>query len=393
VSKGAFVWFIVVAWGLQMLCFTPHAHGHSTSRSYSSWERAGSRVQVRLLVSARDLSAVTVFAPSRSLRLTAGGEPCRASGWREVSAAAGKRAFVWSIDCPHERDWLIHSRLLLGVFSNHVHFAQLSAESTDTNELLFDLGQQKHRWSEFGGQAEVDVVNTGWLYLGSLHVLQGWDHLCFLLLLCFFAQSLPKLGFLLTGFTLGHAFSLVAVAQHWLRSRQHVVEALIGASVLILAAELACWPKEDPQGSLRWKRSVPGLAFLILVTLFVWRSDPSMARALLGLTLLGCCYLALRVRKTGTRWTLVITLFFGFIHGLGIGGQLQELRLPAQRQGLSLLLFNLGVELSQLLFAGAVVLCLSKLRCYLDLRLQRACAVAVGAAAGAFWVLERSLLL
>ena len=51
------------------------------------------------------------------------------------------------------------------------------------------------------------------------------------------------------------------------------------------------------------------------------------------------------------------------------------------------------IELSQLLFAGAVVLCLSKLRCYLDLRLQRACAIAVGAAAGAFWVLERSLLL
>ncbi len=46
---------------------------------------------------------------------------------------------------------------------------------------------------------------------------------------------------------------------------------------------------------------------------------------------------------------------FGLLHGFGFAGALGEIGLPAGEVPLALLLFNLGVEVGQLLFVGAVL--------------------------------------
>ena len=44
-----------------------------------------------------------------------------------------------------------------------------------------------------------------------------------------------------------------------------------------------------------------------------------------------------------------MTLPFGFIHGLGFAGALAEVGVPREAVGAALVLFNLGVEVGQLL--------------------------------------------
>jgi hypothetical protein len=91
----------------------------------------------------------------------------------------------------------------------------------------------------------------------------------------------------------------------------------------------------------------------------------------------------------------VLTFAFGLIHGLGFAGVLHEMGIANSGSGavVPLLAFNLGVEAGQLAIAAVVLPILWKLR---DNRtfLRRgvpACSIAV-AAAGAYWLIERTLL-
>ena len=79
------------------------------------------------------------------------------------------------------------------------------------------------------------------------------------------------------------------------------------------------------------------------------------------------------------------------LHGLGFAGALREIGLPQGDVPLALLTFNVGVELGQLLFIGAVLALLAILRRFPG-RLPRWThampAYAIGTMA-AFWCLER----
>ncbi|MDQ6679380.1 MAG: HupE/UreJ family protein, partial [Pseudomonadota bacterium] len=51
---------------------------------------------------------------------------------------------------------------------------------------------------------------------------------------------------------------------------------------------------------------------------------------------------------------VVVTFFFGLIHGFGFAGVLSELNLPTARFAWALLQFNVGLELGQLMIVVAV---------------------------------------
>jgi hypothetical protein len=54
------------------------------------------------------------------------------------------------------------------------------------------------------------------------------------------------------------------------------------------------------------------------------------------------------------RMPWVVAFVFGLLHGLGFAGALREVGLPEQAIPLALALFNVGVEVGQLLFVAAV---------------------------------------
>lgn len=176
----------------------------------------------------------------------------------------------------------------------------------------------------------------GWISLGVFHIFTGFDHIVFLVALLLVGGSLKRLLLLVTSFTLAHSVTLGLTALGWVpldELRTRWVEAAIALSIIWVAAEN-----------------------LILKT---------------------------------HRHRALLTLLFGLIHGFGFASVLQSYGL-GERAGLSLLGFNLGVELGQ----AAIVLALYPLVRLLERREAlrvRTVRVVSGAilGAGLFWLVER----
>ena len=149
-----------------------------------------------------------------------------------------------------------------------------------------------------------DIART-YLLLGVEHILGGVDHLLFVLALLLIVRGRWVMLKTVTAFTLAHSLTLAAAVLGLVRVPVAPVEAVIALSILFLAAELA----HSRQG-----RS--GLA---------------------------------------ERAPWVVAFAFGLLHGFGFAGALAEVGLPEDAIPLALFLFNVGVEIGQLLFIGAVV--------------------------------------
>ena len=138
--------------------------------------------------------------------------------------------------------------------------------------------------------------------LGTLHVFGGLDHVLFVLSLLLGAASaaaqggrraLRRLVGVVTGFTLGHSLTLILAALGIWRLPSALTESLIALSIVLVA----------------------------LQNLF---EEQPHARALLSAG-------------------------FGLIHGFGFARALAELGLPRRGSVATLLAFNVGIELGQLL--------------------------------------------
>ena len=86
---------------------------------------------------------------------------------------------------------------------------------------------------------------------------------------------------------------------------------------------------------------------------------------------------------------------FGLLHGFGFAGALAEVGLPQSSIPIALLFFNVGVEIGQLLFVGAVMGAIAvgwrvsqRLRLKHTTWLWRLAPYAIGALAS-FWLVER----
>jgi hypothetical protein len=147
------------------------------------------------------------------------------------------------------------------------------------------------------------VVRT-YTALGVEHILLGIDHLLFVLALLFLVGSWPRLIGTVTAFTLAHSLTLAAATLGWIRVPPAPVEAVIALSIVFVAAEI-----------LHVRQGRAGLA---------------------------------------ARLPWVVAFVFGLLHGLGFAAALRDIGLPEHAIPLALAFFNVGVELGQLLFIGAV---------------------------------------
>jgi len=198
----------------------------------------------------------------------------------------------------------------------------------------------------------LDVTRT-YLVLGVEHILFGVDHLLFVLALLILVKGWRKLVGTITAFTVAHSITLAAATLGFVRVPSKPVEATIALSIVFVACEIV---------HRRQGRS--------------------------GLT---------------EMWPWVIAFSFGLLHGLGFAGALREVGLPQNAIPLALLFFNIGVELGQLLFIGAVmaVIAVAVRAAGKFSRWSTApqsafgwcenlSAYTIGAVAG-FWLIERSL--
>ena len=144
-------------------------------------------------------------------------------------------------------------------------------------------------------------VFVDFVLLGAEHVLSGFDHLLFLLVVLAAGWTTRQLITVLTGFTLGHALTLTASILGGLSLSPALVEPAIAATIVTMGL-IDLWDK-------RQTHRIP---------------------------------VSLRI---------ALVFVCSLIHGLGLAGALGSLGLTPENRILSLVGFNLGIELGQLVFA------------------------------------------
>jgi hypothetical protein len=395
---------LLVALGL---CLAAPAGGHQRSQSFSTWRLEGTQVRVVWSVLAfeatrlpgaagreDDLGALVAAHLAARVAVTRGGTPCAPEGPpRPLRARPGHLRVEAAFRCPEAGALVARSDAFFDLAPSHVHFARVVLAGAGPREVLFTGAERAQTLvAAEGGEEAAGAGFRRYVGLGVEHILIGYDHLAFLLSLILLGGGLRELGLVVTGFTLGHSVTLSLAALGWVHVDGALVEALIGYSIALVAAEnLAV--RAHAHGLLA-RAAAAVLATLAGLSFAGWPRAGPPAATLLGLALFSACYLALAARSGGSRrFRPAITLLFGLVHGFGFASVLAEIGLPRERLVAGLVGFNLGVELGQLV-AVVAILAVGRLARSLAGAPQRVLAAdalsAVLCALGLFWFFGRA---
>jgi hydrogenase/urease accessory protein HupE len=240
-----------------------------------------------------------------------------------------------------------------GLEGRSVGFDGLAAARLDVlvRYLRADGTEQLGRVTPFEGRfafaaspGAFEVART-YTAIGIEHILLGFDHLLFVLVLVILVDGLKRLVWTITAFTAAHSITLALATLGLVELPGPPVEAAIALSIAFVAAEIV----QKRQGRATVAQRYP--------------------------------------------WAIAFT--FGLLHGLGFAGALAEVGLPQNAIPLALLFFNVGVEIGQLLFVAAVLaagalarVALRRLSLAPPRWLWRVPPYAIGSLAG-FWTIER----
>ena len=146
------------------------------------------------------------------------------------------------------------------------------------------------------------------MYLGAKHMVTGYDHLLFLVGVIFFLYRLKHIFLYVSLFTIGHSVTLLAGALGGVRADSHIVDAIIGLSIVYKGFE-----------------NLGGFRRLL-------DHQPD---------------------------TRVAVLIFGLFHGFGLATKLQDFALSPNGLAINIVSFNVGVEIGQILALTYVLIVLS----------------------------------
>ena len=262
-------------------------------------------------------------------------EACTPETSIRPEVAGGALLQRWRIDCRPNglRDQPIEIHGLSSTLTDafvRIHFQ----DGTAFSHLL---RPEEPRWIVHG------EGGPAWSYLrlGVEHLLFGFDHILFVVGLAFFVRRPLRLIQTITSFTLAHSVTLALSALNVVRLSQAPVEAVIALSILYVATELLRPPGE--------------------------RSALTMDRP----------------------W--LVAFAFGLLHGFGFAGALHQIGLPRDALALALFLFNVGVEIGQLVIvAGLLALtwAVSRTQFPIPVWVTRAPLYAMGTISS-YWLLDR----
>lgn len=190
--------------------------------------------------------------------------------------------------------------------------------------------------------------SVSYLVIGIEHLVFGLDHVLFVIGLVLFIRAPMMLLKTITAFTIAHSITLALSIFELVSLPQGPVEAVIALSIVFLARELA---QEEHQRSA------------------LTRGQP---------------------------WAMAFA--FGLLHGLGFAGALNDIGLPEDSIAMSLLLFNVGIELGQLIIIAAFLVIarvwhiMTRRFNYTEAHLYTGAAFMMGILAS-YWAIDRTLVL
>jgi hypothetical protein len=354
-----------------VLCvLTPDsAEAHGRSLSYSSWRLTNDGALVRVRIPRLELTRLAldpVLLPdtqqsvigllAERVRLSSRGQTCTPSvDPTPVAAPEGWVVYEWPLKCPDPGAPVISSTLLLDVAPSHLHFARVELPDGSVREAVLSEAQTSWSLGELsattGATAASGTSLRGYFVLGIEHIATGYDHIAFVLALLLLAASLREVAGLVTGFTIGHSLTLALAVLGVVRPEPAAIEALIGFSIALVAAENS-WLLGGRPRAVPWI-VVAGLAALAAVALA--GHGAVAASTLLGLALFSWCHFGLLDRVSRpARVRAAVAFAFGLVHGFGFAGVLAEMDLPTDRLIAALFGFNAGVEVGQLAVVALV---------------------------------------
>ena len=217
-----------------------------------------------------------------------------------------------------------------GSDANYVEFLQTGGESSG-----FALGEiyQPSLW---------DIIKR-YVHSGIIHIVpHGLDHILFVIGLLAFSLSGHHLLWQVSLFTIAHTLTLAAASLGWITISPSLIEPLIALSIAYIGIE-----------NLLQKSS---------------QSGPS-----------------LRLARSG------VVFAFGLLHGLGFASVLAEFGLPDSAFIASLISFNMGVEIGQLMIVVPLFVLLKVIAPtprYYRYLFQAPVSVVI-AVIGLYWAMER----
>lgn len=190
-------------------------------------------------------------------------------------------------------------------------------------------------------------VELAWSYflIGIKHILEGVDHLLFILGLLLIVRSTSTLIKTITAFTLAHSITLAIATLGYASTPLAPLNVLIALSILFLGPEIVR----------------------------VWRGQTSVT----------------------IRHPWVVAFAFGLLHGFGFASGLKTIGLPGHEIALALLMFNVGVEVGQLFFVAVILAMLQSFR-VLEFHWPRWAELTPGYAVGslgAYWTIQRTVIM
>ena len=159
----------------------------------------------------------------------------------------------------------------------------------------------------------MDSSNSIYFDLGFDHIFNkaAIDHILFLVVLCalFTTKDLRKLLVLITAFTIGHSVTLALAGLDIIRINTRLVEILIPVTIMLTA-------------------------IFNFYTIYKSKKDELIIH---------------------NRIHFIMALSFGFIHGMGFSNYLRSTLFPGDSLVSQLLLFNIGIELGQILIVCIIL--------------------------------------
>lgn len=176
---------------------------------------------------------------------------------------------------------------------SHANFATVKMDGKQQEKIL----TYEARELEIGEVSGFQNAKQ-FLLLGLEHIFTGYDHILFVISLLFGAKTIRQILALVTAFTIAHSITLALATLQIVQLPSQLVESAIALSIIYVA----------------------------LINIF----------------------------NRDAKQQPWIAFGFGLIHGFGFAGILSEMRLDANHMATSLLSFNIGIEMGQLLIVSVV---------------------------------------
>lgn len=333
------------------------AVAHVRSESSSQWQATADGAQGTLRVPLREATrfqhaderpATLAAALAAALRedgidATAGDSPCAIDVEAVVPDGRGGLVADVRVRCAATGDVSIRLPALFDTAAGHIHFASLGGPGGPRSGVVLTDAAEALRVT--APAAGVGPALWALFVTGVTHIASGADHVAFLIGLLLLCRGLARTAWAVTGFTVGHAASIVGVALGLVAPDRGLAEALIGFTVALVAA-LAVVRATSARACLAVALATAGgVAAIGLV-----RLAPGAAVTLaIALGLVAGAVARIESDASAPAWSAgVLAALFGVLHGIGFAGALASLGDAPAGLALRLVGFNLGIEVGQL---------------------------------------------